>query len=791
MAKHNDCPGCEELYHSSEIHGYAKQDGSREQRAGQKTQNGELSPATSIFNPYYTGRPRTPVNGSKQPSIDRDAIIKRIKSRESRPTSPELERPSSRSSLKKRKSPAPEDGTTSQGENGSNGSNPIEIQQDNQTAGLQIERPRSALHRGDFREKEESTSAFERFGDSTRDEPAPSLSTSPVAPWHPEFPSAAFRQTRTAPLTPPGFSTQRTARARATTGVSFANGHLYKATSPLVRASRPDTPEPPDRGHSRSPDKSRRHTFSPQSLQRFGSALEYPSNARLYGHRPPPPLRVEKSEPIQAHQPCRSLNSFASLPQTPAAGSRRPSFSGSPLHAAMVGSYEESILRGRMSTTPSKPLNFVAQIGVLGKGDCKPSLKCPPHAVVPFPAVFYSYGSSTARIASTEPSPYVGLVDLENNLPSSASSPEKRRQRLHAALSPEGSRANSRTREDTSASDAQARRRRRQKQKRRSRSPKAPPGGSYRIPQQGQLQIVIKNPNKTAVKLFLVPYDLSDMEPGQKTFIRQRSYSAGPIIDMPLSSRRNLGTNVPEASLNASDDPNERPVLRYLIHLHICCPAKGRYFLYKSIRIVFANRVPDGKERLRNEIQLPEPKYSAYKPGRDSNAGIASTTTPKEDRRRQSAIEGGQTELQNLPSVQSRLLLAQSLPNTEYNPQLALPTQQQPRPFHLTRLPTLESRPSSRHTSDSMNNSMDVDSEGSHETHSHRSPFSSPNSRNGEPVPLSGLRKLEDPFQFERDHSRERMPGARSESLIAMRLKDLAVLSRQRADPDGGEEEGV
>ena len=136
---------------------------------------------------------------------------------------------------------------------------------------------------------------------------------------------------------------------------------------------------------------------------------------------------------------------------------------------------------------------------------------------------------------------------------------------------------------------------------------------------------MIKNPNKTAVKLFLVPYDLSDMEPGQKTFIRQRSYSAGPIVDMPLTSRSNLGTDRPEASLPTSEDPNERPTLRYLLHLHICCPAKGRYFLYKSIRVVFANRVPDGKERLRNEIQLPDPRYSAYKPARDSNIGPTNT----------------------------------------------------------------------------------------------------------------------------------------------------------------------
>jgi hypothetical protein len=45
--------------------------------------------------------------------------------------------------------------------------------------------------------------------------------------------------------------------------------------------------------------------------------------------------------------------------------------------------------------------------------------------------------------------------------------------------------------------------------------------------------------------------------------------------------------------------------------------------LYKSIRVVFANRVPDGKEKLRNEIQLPEPRYSAYKAERTQHQNPA------------------------------------------------------------------------------------------------------------------------------------------------------------------------
>lgn len=418
----------------------------------------------------------------------------------------------------------------------------------------------------------------------------------------------------------------------------------------------------------------------------------------------------------------------------------------------MVGSYEESILRGRMSTTPSKPLNFVAQIGVLGKGECSSKLRCPPHAHIPFPAVFYSYSSADGQgWQSDQPSPYVGLVDLENNLPSAEPAPEKRRQRLEdrlqLPLSNECSRASSKTRaEDTGSTETPATRRIRQKQKRRSGSPKAPPGGSYRIPRQGQLQIVIKNPNKTAVKLFLVPYDLSDMEPGQKTFIRQRSYSAGPIVDMPLSSRSNLGTDRPEASLPTSDDPNERPTLRYLLHLHICSPSKGRFFLYKSIRVVFANRVPDGKERLRNEIQLPEPRYSAYKPARDSNAGA----TPNFG-------DGGWGKNATTSAGEAR-----SHPASVY------------------------------HKTDH----MDVDSRNPSSLSEHLSPRqrlpTTPNRDREDNANKVGQNRDADPFTFQRDHSRIAgdVGEVRNESLLSRRLKGLEFRGQQAVlfDDDGREE---
>ena len=293
----------------------------------------------------------------------------------------------------------------------------------------------------------------------------------------------------------------------------------------------------------------------------------------------------------------------------------------------MIGRYEESILRGRMSTLPSRPLDFVAQIGVLGKGNCKSNLRCPPHIAVPFPAVFYDYATQreTSSPLNSGPSPYVGLVDLENFQKKPELALADRADRPSTPSTGEESNPDDAMLPNVNGILVRTGQMRRKLNSKRPSFLKSPPKGSYRIPQQGQLQIVIKNPNKTAVKLYLVPYDLAGMEAGQKTFIRQRSYSAGPVIDMPLNIRKNLGTDRPEAALTNSDDPRDRPVLRYLIHLHICCPSRGRYYLYKSIRVVFANRVPDGMEKLRNEIQLPDPLYSVYK-AEKSSAGRSNPT---------------------------------------------------------------------------------------------------------------------------------------------------------------------
>ncbi|ROT38658.1 hypothetical protein SODALDRAFT_311550 [Sodiomyces alkalinus F11] len=494
--------------------------------------------------------------------------------------------------------------------------------------GLNIQRPRSALHSGDFTQLE---SRSDRDPDCDADadadadaDPDRDRTRTPTSPPRPRPRPFAFDRRPCPSYADPTEHIDPGDDFRSipsSLSSSYSTSFAYKApTTPLVQSESNEDLEPAwPRNVIYHP---RRHTLTaaPSPLNLLNLPPRGPAAAALGGGLSA--HRREGSLPYQAHQPRRSLTLAASgspflgtSPQMPALlRSRRSSISAessSPLqHASMVGSYEESILRGRMSTTPSKPLDFVAQIGVLGLGKCKPSLKCPPHVTLPFPAVFYSYGNSSlyGRAPSEDgPSPYVGQIDLENGLPNQ--SDENRSRRKMQSRYAERRLAEEQTSpppldgpsEEGLDREPNRDRDRANRPRRGSGAPRAPPGGHYRIPEKGQIQIVIKNPNKTAVKLFLVPYDLAGMEPGTKTFIRQRSYSMGPVIeDAPVS----------EASTA------DRPILRYLVHLHICCPAKARFYLYKNIRIVFANRVPDGKEKLRNETTWPEPRFTAYKPVR-------------------------------------------------------------------------------------------------------------------------------------------------------------------------------
>lgn len=121
------------------------------------------------------------------------------------------------------------------------------------------------------------------------------------------------------------------------------------------------------------------------------------------------------SDPAISCKPPRStLNSMLKSPyplKIDTLNKRRSSIqSPTDLFGSLVGSYEESILSGRMSTFPSKPMAFFATIGAVASGNLKPAF--PPHLTIPFLASYYELeGNSTTNPSS----PYVGAIDLDSN----------------------------------------------------------------------------------------------------------------------------------------------------------------------------------------------------------------------------------------------------------------------------------------------------------------------------------------------------------------------------------------
>ncbi|KAG8526477.1 uncharacterized protein KY384_008677 [Bacidia gigantensis] len=470
---------------------------------------------------------------------------------------------------------------------------------------FEIERPRSALHSGDFNH-DLNTYVPKPTPIHSPDNTEAHVFPTAEVPWYPSSPPS--RPHDIEPFSQLERHNRRPLRARAPSLNSFSTSSyvLKKPTTPLVQQSNNTDLDLSDRDRSSSPDKRMfRHSLYP-------GAFRNPQSESSEKNSSPASSLLSRTHRREAsfpsvHQSRRLVTSSwilqPSSPPTPAfQRSRRTSFSSeasSRRRASMIGSYEESILRGRMSTAPSKPFDFHAHIGVLGRGK-RP--KMPPHVTVPFQAVFYDWSVNSDRTAiHDEPSPYVGNIELQNaklaQVPSASDGfefPATGTQSMGigntAAMNVD------RPVEPYLLAD----------RKRKRMDSFKPHVGSYRIPQQGQIQVVVKNPYKTALKLFLVPYDLTGMQPSQKTFVRQRYYSSGPIIERPIPSSPRC--------FPADSENHSRPILRYLIHLNICCSAKNHYYLYQHIRVVFANRVPDDQERLTKDIQEPKPKYSVWKP---------------------------------------------------------------------------------------------------------------------------------------------------------------------------------
>ncbi|CAF0826671.1 unnamed protein product [Didymodactylos carnosus] len=116
------------------------------------------------------------------------------------------------------------------------------------------------------------------------------------------------------------------------------------------------------------------------------------------------------------------------------------------------------------------------------------------------------------------------------------------------------------------------------------------PKRGYHTPTKGTVQLALFNPNQTVVHIFLISYDLTDMPPDHRTFIRQRH------LCVPENGDQTKGN------------------LRYLAHLRFVTSQTGKLYLHADIRLIFARNKIDyddhlGKHKYITTNDLPAPRY--------------------------------------------------------------------------------------------------------------------------------------------------------------------------------------